>query len=235
VVRNTGVPFYDTVRVTDTLPAGLSYLAGSLTASSGSIDASAAPTLKWSGTMSTTPTSIVTITYRALVTAAPNQIITNTAAIDPALNQPFTRSAVITIAPGSPDLSASTKQASTAAPRTGEVVTYTIVLRNSGTPLTATARVTDNVPTGLIYVSGSFTATSGTVDQTAAPVLKWSGAVSSSPPVTLTYAVTVAASLTITVTNVATIDPVNTAPFTRSATVIVNAHKVNLPLILRSD
>ena len=40
VVRNTGVPFYDTVRVTDTVPAGLSYVAGSLAASSGAIDAS---------------------------------------------------------------------------------------------------------------------------------------------------------------------------------------------------
>ena len=40
VVRNTGMPFYDTVRVTDTLPVGLSYVAGSLTATSGVIDAS---------------------------------------------------------------------------------------------------------------------------------------------------------------------------------------------------
>ena len=112
VLRNTGVPFYDTVRVTDTVPAGLSYVAGSLAATSGVIDASGAPTLKWSGTMSTTPTSIITITFRALVTAGSLQPITNTATIDPVLNPPLTRSAVITVTTSGPNLSGSSKQAS---------------------------------------------------------------------------------------------------------------------------
>jgi uncharacterized repeat protein (TIGR01451 family) len=222
VVRSTGVPVNDTVRMTDTVPAGLSYVAGSLASSSGAIDASAAPTLKWSGTMSTTPTSIVTITYRALVTASSIQLITNTATIDPVLNPPFTRSATITVTTSGPNLSGSTKHASAASAQWNDVLTYTIVLRNSGQAFTQTVRVTDTLPTGLNYVPGTLTATRGIPDETSVPVLKWNGDMLNTSAVTITYQAAMVAFTSQTVSNTATIDPGVGVPFNRSAAVTVN-------------
>jgi uncharacterized repeat protein (TIGR01451 family) len=232
ILRNTGVPFYDTVRVTDTVPAGLSYVPGSLAASSGSIDASAAPTLKWSGTMSTTPTSIVTITYRALVTAGPGEIITNTAVIDPALNPALTRSATLLI--GGPNLTASKKQVSAHRAWLSEVLTYTIVLISSGDAFTDTVRITDTLPAGLGYLPGSLKAHAGVTDDSAAPILKWSGVMSTAPVVTVTFAVSVATPNAAAIVNTATIHPGYGAPFTRDATIVVNPFELFLPLILRS-
>ena len=230
-VRNTGVPISDTVRVTDTIPAGLSYVAGSLTATRGAIDASAAPTLKWSGVMSNT--AIVTITYRVLVTARSDEVVTNTATVDPALNPPFTRSAVLTIS--GPNLSGSTKLVSANSAQPNEVLTYTIVLRNSGAPFTDTVRVTDTLPTGLAYVPGSLMATSGLPDDAAAPVLKWSGVMSTTPAITVTYAVTVTTSASEALTNNAIIHPGYDSPFMRSVTVIANPYQLFLPVILRTS
>ncbi|HTP11243.1 MAG TPA: PQQ-dependent sugar dehydrogenase [Anaerolineae bacterium] len=222
VLRNTGTPFNDTVRMTDTVPTGLSYVSGSLAASSGLIDASAAPTLKWNGTMSTAPTSIVTITYRALVTASSIQSITNTATINPALIPPFTRSAIITVTTSSPNLSGSTKQASAASAQWNNVLTYTIVLRNSGQSFTQTVRVTDTLPAGLAYVPGTLTATRGIPDDSAAPSLKWNGDMVSTPVVTITYRAAVTAFLSQTLTNAAAINPGVGVPFNRSAAVVIS-------------
>lgn len=222
VLRNSGVPFYDTVRVTDTVPAGLQYVGGSLAASSGTVDAAAAPTLKWNGTMSTAPTSIITITYRALVTATSIQPITNTATINPALNPPFTRSAVVNVTTSGPNLNGSTKQVSAPSAQWNTVLTYTIVLRNSGQFFTQTVRVTDALPTGLAYVPGTLTATSGTPDAAAAPVLKWSGNMSTTSVVTISYRAAVTAFVSQTLNNSAAIDPGVGTPLNRSAAVIVN-------------
>ncbi len=65
-IRNQGGPFTSTVYMTNTLPAGLSYVPGSLQAILGVVDASAAPELRWSGVLNDTVE--VTITYAATVT-----------------------------------------------------------------------------------------------------------------------------------------------------------------------
>ncbi len=88
IAANTGV------KVTDTIPAGLAYVPGSLTATSGLKNDSGAPTLTWSGTLG--PTSIVTITYRATVTTHTTQAITNTAVIS-ATDMPTIRSSAVVL------------------------------------------------------------------------------------------------------------------------------------------
>jgi uncharacterized repeat protein (TIGR01451 family) len=91
-----------------------------------------------------------------------------------------------------PNLTSTAKLVSPGTARSGEVATYTIVLRNTGAIFPTTVRVTDTVPAGLNYLPGSLTATSGTPDASSAPTLKWNGVMSTTPVVTLTYAVTVA-------------------------------------------
>lgn len=66
-----------TLGLTDTLPAGLDYVPGTLTATQGVIDESSAPTLHWSGLLS--PTPVVTITYAATVITTSPQALANTA------------------------------------------------------------------------------------------------------------------------------------------------------------
>ncbi len=134
-----------------------------------------------------------------------------------------------------PELSASHKSVSVGAPVTGDVLTYSILLRNAGGAFTHTVRLTDVVPSGLDYVPGSLTATLGAPDASSAPTLKWSGVLSSTPIVTITFGVTVTEVLTKPITNNVTIEPGFGAPFTRTATVIVNGLRTYLPLVFKND
>jgi uncharacterized repeat protein (TIGR01451 family) len=231
VLSNSGQPFYETVRVIDTLPTGLAYVSGSLTATLGTVDAAAAPVLKWNGVLSST--RLVTITYRALVTALTGQIITNAATIDPVINPPLIRIASLTV--NAVDLSASHKQASAPTAKFGELITYTIAVRNANAPFTPMVYVTDTIPAGLSYQSGSLTATLGTVDETAAPTLKWNGILSDVSVVTITYVVSVSTNVPAVLINQAIIAPETLASFTRAALVMANPLQVFLPLVLKNN
>jgi uncharacterized repeat protein (TIGR01451 family) len=72
-----GLPLDSTVRMTDTVPGGLTYVAGSLSATRATADDSGAPQLRWSGVIS--PDSSVTISYQVQVTSAARRYFTNTA------------------------------------------------------------------------------------------------------------------------------------------------------------
>jgi len=136
-----------------------------------------------------------------------------------------------------PDLSPSVKQVSHPAPGFGETVTYTILLRNIGASLADTVHLTDTIPAGLGYVTGSLTGTLGTPDDSAAPILRWSGVLASTPAVTLTYAVTVSlpggTAQIQRISNVVTISAEPIGVITRTATIIANGRAVYLPIVLR--
>jgi len=78
IIRNLPAPLSATAHLTDTVPDGLSYVAGTLNATSGITNANAS-TLTWSGVLS--PTPVVTITYAVTVSTVFTQVITNTAII----------------------------------------------------------------------------------------------------------------------------------------------------------
>ncbi|NLE45690.1 MAG: PQQ-binding-like beta-propeller repeat protein [Chloroflexi bacterium] len=135
--------------------------------------------------------------------------------------------------PEGPDLSASTKTASTRAPQEGDVVTYTIVLRNSGGPIGVRTTMTDVIPSGLSYIAGSARASIGTPVY-AAGAIHWSSVLSTTPIATITYGVTVIADGPSPIQNTVLI---NSRPFpflTRSSTVIVNGLSAYVPVILRA-
>jgi uncharacterized repeat protein (TIGR01451 family) len=131
------------------------------------------------------------------------------------------------------DFSGSTKKASSGTALAGNVLTYTIVVRNTGKPVANTVRVTDVIPVGLSYVPGSFKATHGQVDPAAVPVLKWSGVMSPTSVVTLTYLAAVATSANRALINEAIVDPGENSPLVRSAVVIANPRRLFLPVIRR--
>lgn len=142
---------------------------------------------------------------------------------------------IVSTQPVIPDLTGSTKQASVGSARTGDVVTYSIVLKNSGGPVTATLRLTDTIPAGLEYKPGSVTATNGIVNSGQLPTITWQSSLPISFPITLTYAVTVSSASTLTIRNIVVIDPAVGQPFTKTSVILVNPHKVYLPLAFKDS
>jgi uncharacterized repeat protein (TIGR01451 family) len=78
-VQNLAAPMTATISVTDIIPSGLAYVAGSLSASAGQWDDSGQPTLTWSGMLDSAPA--ITITYAVTVTAPMRGLVVNTATI----------------------------------------------------------------------------------------------------------------------------------------------------------
>jgi uncharacterized repeat protein (TIGR01451 family) len=134
-----------------------------------------------------------------------------------------------------PNLNPSTKIASATAPRSGQTVTYTIAIRNSGVPFTHTVHLTDTVPAGLGYMPNTLTASQGIPDDSAAPTLRWSGILSNTSAVTLTYqaTVTVPADTAQYISNTVTISTEPIGVISRMAGIIANARLTHLPLILK--
>ncbi|MBN1955561.1 MAG: DUF11 domain-containing protein [Anaerolineae bacterium] len=96
-VRDANGPLSPTIYLTDTVPAGLAYVPGSLSASGGIVTDTWAPTLYWSGILS--PTPAVTVTYVVTAVAGGFQTITNEARIAVPHYQAVTRSATVWISP----------------------------------------------------------------------------------------------------------------------------------------
>jgi uncharacterized repeat protein (TIGR01451 family) len=88
----SSVPITYAIRLTDTIPSGISYIPGTLTATLGVVtDTTGA--LQWSGVLS--DTSKVDVTYDVVVTTAATRLISNTVVIDTASNGLLTRTGYI--------------------------------------------------------------------------------------------------------------------------------------------
>jgi uncharacterized repeat protein (TIGR01451 family) len=127
----------------------------------------------------------------------------------------------------------SQKSASAKVVHHGDVVTYTISVRDLPAPPAATVYVTDVVPSGLSYVEGTLTATAGVVMDSTAPMLLWSGALSPHPVITVTYVVTVTASTPKAIINNAVISAAGYETINRTAMVLANPHETYMPLGVR--
>ena len=142
--------------------------------------------------------------------------------------------------PAGPDLSTSSKATSKGTVSTGESVTYTIRIVNTGGLLTTTVRMTDTLPAGLEYITGTLTATPGTVWVPPGTVglppgstIYWQGNLSNTSSAEIRFRVLVTADDTEALVNTAEIDDGQGSVIRRSAIVIVNGVSVYLPMILR--
>ncbi|WP_156131006.1 DUF11 domain-containing protein [Paenibacillus sp. FSL H7-0357] len=162
-INNTGTASATSVVLSDTLPSGLTFVAGSVVVagvSRPSYDISAGIPL---GSLALS--SSVTVTYQARVTSLPPspQTIANSA------NAAFTFQSVaggpivsgvipsntVTVPVYSPVLGM-VKSANTANATVGDEITYTVQISNTGN-IGASTTLTDNIPAGSTYVPGSFT------------------------------------------------------------------------------
>ncbi len=178
--------------ISDVLPAGLVYVTGSQSVSGGispvptfSVsapnDGSAPVTLTWNFGDAVVSSSPVTITYTVRVAnVAGNQNgtdLTNTATLTytDAQGNGQSRTDTDTLTVREPELDLQ-KTVDSTTPAYGQTLTYTLTVSHLASS-TATAYdlvITDLIPSGLTYVSGSITAPAGcTADDTAAPTLTW--------------------------------------------------------------
>ncbi|MEQ9399291.1 MAG: hypothetical protein RJQ04_08965, partial [Longimicrobiales bacterium] len=157
-VSNAGPSTATNVVLSDALPTGLTFV--SATASQGSY---ANGTGLWTvGSLANGASASLTLV--AMATAAPGTTVTNTAALsshDQADTNAANNSASAAITVTSVDL-AVTKTVDDAAPQSGQSVTFTIGVANSGPSAATNVALTDVLPAGLSF--GSATPSQGNYD-----------------------------------------------------------------------
>jgi len=132
-----------------------------------------------------------------------------------------------------PDLSPSNKAVEPPFADYRDTLTYTLQIINQGLSFPDNVFLTDTLPASLGYIPGSLNATSGSVDDSNAPILYWTGALTPTQRVDITYAVSVTSQLPQVITNSAVITAPGLEPLNRSAQIVVNGQQLYLPLIER--
>jgi len=220
-----------TAQVTDLLPSEVNYIPGS--ASPGAVYDEGAETLSWSD-VTVLPGGHVLLSFAVTATTVTTPtVVTNTAVIS-AGGDSFERWAWVLLVPELPTpgpiLAGSHKSASQHTLAPGEILTYTIYLHNSGTAV-AIARVTDQLPAEVNYVSGS--ATPDAAYDEGAGTLTWSAVtVPVRSDVSLSFAVTVTAVSTPAVVSNTAIITTGGDSFERHAWVLLVPEPVEYDSVL---
>jgi uncharacterized repeat protein (TIGR01451 family) len=187
-LRNDGLDDVASVVVTNTLPASLTLVSGSLSPAGASY---AGGVVRWQGPLARG--GEVVIRYRAQV-ASPMPVaspILNPAQIHLADHDlVFTRTARTRV--NAPDLGASLYAVDRDTARPGETLTYTLVLRNDGLADAPSVWLTNPLPLHTTYVPGSLALWGNGTSVQANDVITWTGALLRGQPVTLTYQALVA-------------------------------------------
>ena len=197
--------------VTDPVPTPMTYIPDSATENG--IYYTDTATLSWSAvTVSAKSNVSLSFAVTAPLNSMTPTLVTNVATITVG-NLALHRDAVVRLMPPAPpvyDLAGSYKSASKRTLAPGEVLTYTIYLRNRGIT-DVVAGVTDLVPQVLTYISGTLTG-DGVFDPDA-KTLTWNGVkIPAGGSVPLSFAVTTAADV------MTPIRVINTAAITVSGT-----------------
>ena len=204
-VANSGPDSATNVAVTDVLPAGFTYDAGSI-AGGDTQDDSGAPTLAWTIATLASGTS-VNLTFTATVqapTGAANEYlnvaeVTAADQFDPDStpdnddgDQSEDDEDNASVSPEQADVSL-TKSVSDATPNVGDSVTFTVTVANAGPDAATNVAITDVLPAGFSYDAGSI-AGGDTQDESGAPALSWTiASLASGGSVDLTFTATVQA------------------------------------------
>ena len=184
-LRNEGNVTATVIAAVD-VPTRTTYLPGSATG--GAVYEQALNKVRWQGEVSPEGEAVFGFTVMVDRPLPDGSLITATAMVDDTIHPPFEREATATVI--APELSGSSKQAHAQWVKLGEVLTYTVEVRNDGS---AAAQVTfsDSLPEEVAYVEGSAWAGSGSAlgyDQ-ASRTLRWQGEVGPQSIAVLRFAV----------------------------------------------
>lgn len=163
VVQNNGNTTANTVTLTDLVPEGTAFIPNSVTINNVSVpgaDPNVGIPLN-----SIAPSEIVTVTFQVIVQSIPSvNPISNTARIDynfiadptaPIISRTITSNPAFTQISDATILSLKAVNAQQAT--TGDILTYTITLENTGNIPTTNLTFSDTIPQGTTFVENSFT------------------------------------------------------------------------------
>lgn len=225
VVTNKGPSDATLVSLTDNIPDGIRITGATSTVGTVTIPASAQDTTAANADDLTlnignlAKDATVTITVNATVLPGTTGSITNTANVsttDTSLIETITANntgSVTTTLTPEIDL-AITKTDSVDPATAGSPLTYTITVTNSGPSTATNVNVTDNLPTGVSFTSGS--ASQGTVTNAAGVVTGNLGTLAPGASATMTIIVGVNAATRGTITNTASVVGAETEPVTNN-------------------
>ncbi|MEM7347663.1 MAG: hypothetical protein AAF485_25800, partial [Chloroflexota bacterium] len=208
-VANQGTGPASNILITDTLPSSnISVITATM--SDGSTVSGSNPLVASVATLnageSVTMTVVVTTS-----TVSTDTIITNVAsAVADTLavqSSQVVTHIITSTAAGSPSFSIvkSADPASGSTVAFGDVITYTIVVANSGDAAT-NVTIADAVPTDTAYIPGSLVSTQGTTTATSSNISVTVASLAANSTVTSTFQVSVTTNLTTTISNQASID-----------------------------
>ncbi|MBP9072110.1 MAG: DUF11 domain-containing protein, partial [Caldilineaceae bacterium] len=210
VVTNNGPSLARSVRVTDTLPAGVVFQSAVPTQSSGPNP------LVWSlGDLPPSAVRILTVVVRVAQSAAigtiTNTVVGGTITPDPVIgnnsdDEPtLIVKPILTLDKRSTDINGGALE-----PR--DLLRYTLVLTNSGNTAATGTVVTDSIPANTTYVPGSATTSQGTISGPN-PLVWTLGSVAPKAVITMSFVVSVhVVTNGTTLYNAATVDAVETQP-----------------------
>ena len=203
-VRNNGPSTATSVVLTDTLPAGVSF--SSLTTSAGSASESSGVITGTLGTLASGASATVTITVdinnstvgtitnNASVTATETELNSN----DNSTSEPTTVNPLVDVRV--------TKSDSADPVDAGSQFSYTVVVSNTGPSTASGVTLTDLLPAGVSFSSG--TTTQGTISESSGTVTASLGALAAGASETVTIIVDVAGTTSGTITNNASVTSV---------------------------
>lgn len=188
-LQNTGNTAADNVVITDAIPEGTTFVAGSVTGATGT-----PPTLTLANLIAAGGNA--TVTFQVLVgntVPDPNPIANSATAaftytVDPANPDAITGSSTSNAVNSQANIAsvATTKSVDKAFAEPGDVLTYTLVLQNTGNVAADNVVITDPIPTGTTFVAGSLTGATGTP-----PTLTLTNPIAPSSSATVTFQVLV--------------------------------------------
>ena len=233
VLSNAGAVAADPLRLTDPLPTCSTYRPGSYQASGsgGGYDA-ARRAVTWAGRLD--PGTAITVSFALTVEGAVGDcgpLLVNRAGAEDPIGGEVTLVASTTL--HLPDLSTSQKTAEATEAAPGELLTYTLTVRNTGGHAPQ-VEVVDSLPAALSWV-GEGDASQGKVSyEPAGREVRWAiGSLAGGQEATLTYRVQVDAAARGAVTNTARLGHAG-GWVTREVSVEVRSPYLYLPIILKS-
>jgi uncharacterized repeat protein (TIGR01451 family) len=188
-IRNTGPRLLSNVSLSNTVPLSTTYLPGSLSGPAGYDPTTRRVT--WNGPLAAG--QAVTISYQVQLVPGlpPGTEVSNTAHLSDETAMVVHRTATTRI--DTPNLASSSKVASAQVGAPGQILTYTVSLRNDGL-CAAQAHFVDPVPPYAISLPGSGSASSGQLTVTTGGTT-WSGLIPAGQAVTLSFPVLISQSL----------------------------------------
>jgi uncharacterized repeat protein (TIGR01451 family) len=196
--------------ISDTLPMGFTYTAGSTTGATTADPAVSGQMLTWTGPFTAPATGNVSLHFLVTVSSTPGEYF-NDASADAGTTPvaPTGPTAKITVTSGGTEL-AITKADAPDPVALGGNLTYTLTVTNNGPDPSTDSTVTDTLPAGVTFVSA--TPSQGTCSQAAGTVTCTLGPLALGASATIEIVVTVDATALSPLSDTATVTGVETDP-----------------------